>query len=92
MKTLQVANLKANFSEILEDVKKGEEITISYGRKKEKIAVIVPYSKCKKSMNRKLSILEGKASYEISENFKLTDEEFLNSPTINPPSSLTCNF
>jgi prevent-host-death family protein len=79
MKTLQVADLKANFSEILEDVKKGEEITISYGRKKEKIAVIVPYSKYKKSMNRKLGILEGKASYEISENFKLTDEEFLQS-------------
>ncbi len=79
MKTLQVADLKANFSEILEDVKKGEEITISFGRKKEKIAVIVPYSKYKKSMNRKLGILEGKASYEIPENFKFTDEEFLRS-------------
>lgn len=79
MKTLQVADLKANFSEILEDVKKGEEITISYGRKKEKIAVIVPYSKYKKSMNRRLGILEGKAGYEIPENFKFTDEEFLQS-------------
>lgn len=79
MKTLQVADLKANFSEVLEDVKKGEEITISFGRKKEKIAVIVPYSKYKKSITRKLGILEGKASYEISEKFKFTDEEFLQS-------------
>jgi len=79
IKTLQVADLKANFSEILEDVKRGEEITISYGRKKEKIALIVPYSKYKKNMNRRLGILEGEAGYEISENFKFTDEEFLQS-------------
>lgn len=79
MKNLQVAELKTNFSEVLEDVKNGEEITISFGRKKEKIAVIIPYSKYKKNIKRKLGILENKASYKIDKNFKFTDEDFLNS-------------
>ena len=77
MKNLQVAELKTHFSEILEDVKNGEEITISFGRKKEKIAVIIPYSKYKKNKKRKLGILENKAFYKIENNFKITDEEFL---------------
>ena len=79
MKNLQVAELKTHFSEILEEVKNGAEITISYGRKKEKIAVIIPYSKYRKNVKRKLGILENKASYKMDKNFKFTDEEFLNS-------------
>ena len=39
---------KAERSEVLERVKAGEEIVISYGRKKENIAVIVPYGSFKK--------------------------------------------
>ena len=49
MKTLQVGELKSNFSKILEEVKHGEEIAISFGRKKETIAVIIPFSKYKKN-------------------------------------------
>lgn len=79
MKNLQVAELKTNFSEILEEVKNGEEITISFGRKKEKIAVIIPYSKYKKNIKRKLGLLENKASYKIEKNFKFSDYDLLNS-------------
>jgi prevent-host-death family protein len=79
MKYLQVAELKTNFSEILEDVKNGEEITISFGRKKEKIAVIIPYAKYKKNNRRKLGILENIASYKIGKDFKISDSDFLNS-------------
>ncbi len=79
MKILQVAELKTNFSELMEEVKNGEEITISFGRKKEKIAVIIPYSKYKKNIKRKLGLLENKASYKINKNFKFSDNNFLNS-------------
>ena len=79
MKTFQVGELKTKFSQILEDVKKGEEITISFGKKKEKIAVILPYSKYKKSMHRELGILEKKASFSLSKDFTISDEELLNS-------------
>lgn len=78
MKTLQVGELKAKFSKVLEYLKNGEEITISFGKKKEKIAVIVPYSKYKKGINRKLGILKNKASFKIHKDFKISDEELLN--------------
>jgi len=79
MKNLQVGEFKSKFSKVLEDIKKGREITISFGKKKEKIAVIIPYSKYKKSINRKLGILENKASFKIKENFSISDEELFNS-------------
>lgn len=77
MKTMQVAELKARFSEVLEEVKKGEEITVSYGRKKENIAVLVPYQKYRVKTKRKLGLYKGKASVEFKDDFKMTDEEFL---------------
>jgi prevent-host-death family protein len=79
MKTMQVAELKARFSEVLEEVKKGEEITVSYGRKKENVAVLVPYKKYQEKAKRKLGIYKGKASVVFKDNFKMTDEEFLGS-------------
>jgi prevent-host-death family protein len=79
MKNLQVGEFKSKFSKVLEDIKKGQEITISFGKKKEKIAVIIPYAKYKKNIHRKLGILEKTASVHINENFSITDEELLNS-------------
>lgn len=50
MITVGVGELKPNFSDILHDVRGGEEVVISYGRRKEKVAVIVPYKKyCKRN-------------------------------------------
>lgn len=77
MKNLQVGELKTKFSEILNDVKKGEEVTISFGKKKEKIAVIVPYSKYKKKTDRNLGILEKKASFKLFDDFKISDDDLL---------------
>lgn len=79
MKNLQVGELKSKFSKVLEDIKKGEEITISFGKKHEKIAVIIPYSKYKKNIHRKLGILENKASFQIKNSFTISDEELLHS-------------
>ncbi len=76
MKTLTVGNLKANFSDVLEDIKNGEEIIVEFGKKHKKLAVIVPYKKFNKK-KQKVGILKGKASFEIIGDFKISDEEFL---------------
>jgi len=77
MKTLPVGELKSNFSKIIQDIKKGEEITISFGKKKEKIAVIIPYSQYIPKNKRTLGILEKKASFKINKDFSITDEDLL---------------
>ena len=79
MKTMQVGELKAHFSEVLDEVKKGHEIGISYGRSKETVAVLVRYDQYRNKKKRKLGILRGKGSVTFKDDFKMTDEEFLGS-------------
>lgn len=79
MKTLTVADFKTNFSDVLQSLKQGQSFTVSYGRKKSKIAVILPYDKYEKETVRKLGLLEGKANYRITPHFKMTDNELLES-------------
>ena len=78
MKIIPVGELKTNFSSILHDIKSGEEITISYGRKKEKVAVILSYKKYYKR-NRILGLLKDKSKVVIEKDFNISDEEFLKS-------------
>ncbi|MEO5860389.1 MAG: prevent-host-death protein [Pyrinomonadaceae bacterium] len=77
MKSLPVGELKAHFSEVLEDVQNGETIEIVYGKKKTPVALIVPVTAAKKKGKRKLGIWEGKVKYIFADNFKMTDEELL---------------
>ncbi len=77
METLKVGELKTHFSSVLKKVRAGKEIIISFGKKDEKIAVLVPYAKYKSNTPRPLGILKGKAGCVIKEDFQLTDEEFL---------------
>ena len=77
MKSLPVGELKAKFSEVLEEVQKGETIEIVYGKKKKPIARIVPINGTKQMKKRKLGIWEGKVKYVFGDNFKMTDEELL---------------
>ncbi len=79
MQTMTVGELKAQFSEILEKVREGEEIVISYGKKREKVAVLLPYSRYSKKRERKLGLLKGHATCIIHDDFKITDEELLHS-------------
>jgi antitoxin (DNA-binding transcriptional repressor) of toxin-antitoxin stability system len=44
MPTMTVGQFKALFPEVLDRVQQGEDIVINYGRKKKKIAVLVPTS------------------------------------------------
>lgn len=77
MKTLTVGNLKSHFSDVIHDIRNGEEYTIEYGRKHEKVAVLVPYSTYKKNNCLKLGLLKNKGSINFSNNFKIDDDEFL---------------
>jgi antitoxin (DNA-binding transcriptional repressor) of toxin-antitoxin stability system len=77
MKTLSIGELKTNFSEVLGLIRKGEEITISFGKKKEKVAVILPYDHYKPKDKRQLGLLKGKAGCVIKDDFTLADEEMV---------------
>jgi len=79
---LMVADFKAQFSDVLDRVRSGEEVVLGFGRKREKIAVLVPYDKYRKAMakgkNRRSGSLAGRGEVIFTENFKFTTEEFLN--------------
>jgi prevent-host-death family protein len=79
MKTLPVAEVRTHFSSLLKEVESGTEIGITFGRKKETIAVIVPIEEYKKIKNRRLGTLEGKVKLQFKGDWTISDEEFLNS-------------
>jgi len=76
MKTLTVAKLKSDFSKVIKDVENGEEIIVEFGKSHKKVAILIPYEKYNFT-KRKIGILEGKASYKIKDDFKITTEELL---------------
>ena len=77
MQTMTVGHFKAHFSQVLDIVQHGEDIVISYGKKKEKIAVLVPYDRYEGKPVRTLGLLAGKASFSIPADFKVSDDELL---------------
>lgn len=77
MKTMTVGELKTDFSAVLGLIRKGETVTISYGKNKEKVAVIVPYEHYKPKAERQLGLLKGKARCVIKPDFEITDEEMI---------------
>lgn len=79
MKTMQVGEVKSKFSEVLEQVAAGERITISYGKKREKVAVLVPFSEYSITHPRKLGLLQKKATMKIHSTFQMSDDELLRS-------------
>lgn len=78
MKTLQVGEFKTHFSKVISDVKSGEKIIITYGKKKENVAVIIPYKEYIKKNSIALGLLSDK-KMQIKDDFKITEEEFINS-------------
>jgi len=77
MRILPVGEFKSQFAKILQSVKQGEEFVISYGKKKENIAVIIPYKEYKERNRIKLGLLANKGTYKINDDFKMTAEELL---------------
>ena len=78
MKSLPVGEIKAQFSEILEDVKNGETVEIVFGKKRVPVARIVPINEKPKKKKRKIGILDGKMKIVFADNFKMTEDEFIN--------------
>jgi antitoxin (DNA-binding transcriptional repressor) of toxin-antitoxin stability system len=77
MQTMTVGEVKAHFSEVLELVQKGEDVVISFGKKKEKIAVLVPFVSYQGKPQRQLGLLAGKATFTLKDDFAVNDDELL---------------
>ncbi len=79
MKKVQVGEFKANFSHIIKQVKEeGQEYLVSYGKKKEAAAMLIPLAKYKALQGkRKFGLLKNKGSFHFEHDFKLDDESFL---------------
>jgi antitoxin (DNA-binding transcriptional repressor) of toxin-antitoxin stability system len=77
MKILPLAEVKTHFSSLMKEVESGDEIGISFGRKKETIAVIMPINEYRKINARKLGTLEGKVKVEFKNDWAMTDEELI---------------
>jgi prevent-host-death family protein len=77
MKSIAVGEFKAQFSSVIKELQEGHPIAITYGKKRTKLAVLVPYDQFVKSAERQIGVLQGKASYVIHDDFTITDEAFL---------------
>ncbi|CAN5583403.1 hypothetical protein BH09BAC4_BH09BAC4_00420 [soil metagenome] len=76
MKTMTVGDLKSHFSEVIQEVKAGEEIAVAFGKKKEIVAYLIPKS-ARKPEKRQLGLLQGKSTVTFADDFKMTEEDFL---------------
>ena len=73
MTQMTVGEFKANFSVVLELVKRGQEVEVLYGRAKQPVARLVPPKK--RQEGGLLGCLEGIATFTMSEDWKMTPEE-----------------
>ena len=71
MQTLTIGELKASFSEVLKKLRSGQKIVISYGKKRGKIAMIVPYSEYASTPERSLGLLTDRAGCIIHDDFEI---------------------
>ena len=75
MEAYTVAEIKSRFSQILIQVKNGENFKILYGKTRKPIAMIVPIEQENKS--RQIGVLDGKAKFRIKGDGKISEEVFL---------------
>lgn len=77
MQSIQVGQLKNEFSSILKKVEnQGETFVIEYGKKHKKVAMLIPYTE-KKEGKREFSPYKNKGSFTLSNSFEMTEEELL---------------
>lgn len=77
MKTMAVGDLKSHFSAVLEEVKRGHPVAIGYGKRKTKVAVIIPFGQYGKAVPRRLGVMENRATYAVRGDFKISDEDLV---------------
>ncbi|MBL0686381.1 MAG: type II toxin-antitoxin system Phd/YefM family antitoxin [Sulfurospirillum sp.] len=72
MQSIQVAQLKSEFSSVLDQIQNlGESFVIEYGKTHKKVAMLVPYQEIKE--DRQFGQLKGKI--EIADDFDTEDED-----------------
>ncbi len=76
MEIMSVGKLKAHFSEVLKRVVAGEEIAISYGKKKEVVAKLIP-KVAKEKSKREIGLLDKEGKVCFKKDFKMKEEEFI---------------
>jgi antitoxin (DNA-binding transcriptional repressor) of toxin-antitoxin stability system len=76
MENLTVGEFKANFSEMIEKVKKGQRIGVLFGKSRKPVGMFVPFEDDQVLKKRTIGILEGKATYEWAEE-EMTEEELI---------------
>ncbi len=75
MKTMTVGEVKAHFSEVLKEVEAGERIAITFGKKREIKAFLVPRKEDLKP--RMLGSLQGKGKVIFKDSYQISEEELL---------------
>jgi hypothetical protein len=76
MRTMTVGEFKAQFSEVIEQVKKGEEIAVTFGKKKQIIGYFKPEIVTKKR-ERVVGLFDKMAGYYMADDFcETTDNDF----------------
>lgn len=78
MKTMTVGEFKAQFSAVLDRIKQGETVVICHGRRREKIAALVPYRQIA-AAERPLGLLKDRAACVIHGDSEIGDETLLES-------------
>jgi antitoxin (DNA-binding transcriptional repressor) of toxin-antitoxin stability system len=74
MTSKTISEIKANFSKVLKEVESGNKVAITYGRKKEIKAILIPY-KIKKP-KRILGIMKHKGTFKFIGGHNTTLKEF----------------
>jgi antitoxin (DNA-binding transcriptional repressor) of toxin-antitoxin stability system len=74
MKEMTVGEVKTHFSEVLKQVEAGQEVAITFGKKKEIKALLVPHKP--KKQKRKLGLFKHKGSAKFIGGHNTTEKEF----------------
>lgn len=78
MKSLSVAKFKAEFSSVVAELKRGQEVAITYGRNKEPLGTIIPQSKLPKpDYAIQLGDLKAQGWNYRMDNFEMSNQELL---------------
>jgi hypothetical protein len=76
MKTMTVGEFKTRFSDVVDWIKQGKKIAVTYGKKKEVIGYFIPELP-ESDSKRNLGIMKGKAKVSFHPGFKMDEKEFL---------------
>jgi prevent-host-death family protein len=77
MTAMPLAEIKTHLSSVIKQVEAGREIVVSYGRRRDPVAVLVPYREWTCKRPRRLGSLQGKMSVSFAKDFSMTDEELV---------------